>query len=89
MAYARNSVAAMARSIGRNDAGWRHWFLSGLDQINQYSGCGCEFAKADPIDDVPALWQDLETDRSALWDRIRELSGCDLAAGQTVSDGEA
>ena len=33
----------------------------------------------DPIDDVPAMWRELKVDRDALWDRIRELSGYDLA----------
>ena len=41
--------------------------------------CGCEVVVADPIDDVPAMWRDLEVDRDALWERIRALSGYDLA----------
>ena len=32
----------------------------------------------DPIADVPAMWRDLEIDRDALWERIRQLSGYDL-----------
>ena len=77
--YPRDSVAETARSIVEHDAGWRHDFRSNLDRIDQYSDCGCEVVVTDPIDDVPAMWRELESDRDALWDRIRELSGYDLA----------
>ena len=77
--YPRDSVAETARSIVEHDAGWRHDFRSNLDRIDQYSGCGCEVVVTDPIDDVPAMWRELEVDRDALWDRIHELSGYDLA----------
>ena len=77
--YPRDSVAETARSIVEHDVGWRHDFRSNLDRIDQYSGCGCEMVVTDPIDDVPAMWRELEVDRDALWDRIRELSGYDLA----------
>ena len=73
--YPRDSVAETARSIVEHDAGWRHDFRSNLDRIDQYSGCGCEVVVTDPIDDMPAMWKELEADRDALWDRIRELSG--------------
>ena len=36
----------------------------------------------DPIDDIPAMWRDLEIDRGALWERIRQLSGYDLYAAR-------
>ena len=32
----------------------------------------------DPINDVLAMRQDLQVDRDALWERIRDLSGYDL-----------
>ena len=32
----------------------------------------------DPINDVPAMRQDLEVDRDTLWERIRDLTGYDL-----------
>ena len=78
--YPRDSVAEMAAAIARHDAGWSHAFRSDLERIDQYSGCGCEVVVTDPIDDVPAMWRDLEIDRCALWERIRQLSGYDLAA---------
>ena len=78
--YPRDSVAEMAAAIARHDAGWSHEFQSDLAQIDQYSDCGCEVVVTDPIADVPAMWRDLEIDRGALWERIRQLSGYDLAA---------
>ena len=47
--------------------------------------CGCEAVVTDPIDDVSAMWRELEADRDALWDRIRELSGYDLAIDPGVA----
>ena len=85
--YPRDSVAEMATTIAQYDAGWSHAFRSDLDRIDQYSGCGCEVVVTDPIDDVPTMWRDLEIDRDALWDRIRALSGYDLAQAQAISDG--
>ena len=78
--YPRDSVAEMAVAIGRHDAGWNHRFRSDLERIDQYAYCGCEVVVTDPIDDVPAMWRDLEVDRDALWERIRQLSGYDLRA---------
>ena len=78
--YPRDSVAEMAAAIARHDAGWSHEFQSDLAQIDQYSDCGCEVVVTDPIADVPAMWRDLEIDRGALWERIRQLSGYDLDA---------
>ena len=77
--YHRDSVAEVARSIVEHDASWRHDFRSDLNRIDQYSGCGCEVVVTDPIDDVPAMWRELDVDRDGLWERIRELSGYDLA----------
>ena len=81
--YPRDSVAEMARSIAQHDAGWSHLFQSDLDHIDQYSDCGCEVVVTDPINDVPindvpAMRQDLQVDRDALWERIRDLTGYDL-----------
>ena len=84
--YPRDSVAEMATAIARHDAGWSHAFRSDLERIDQYSGCGCEVVVTDPIDDVPTMWRDLEIDRDALWDRIRQLSGYDPAQVQAISD---
>ena len=86
--YPRDSVAEMATAIARYDAGWSHAWRSDLDRIDQYSGYGCAVVVIDPIDDVPALWRDLEVDRDALWERIRQLSGHDLAAAQPFSARE-
>ncbi len=77
--YSRDSVAETAWSIVEHAAAWRHDFRSNLDRIDQYSDCGCEVVLTDPIDDVPAMWRELEAHRDALWHRIRELSGYDLA----------
>ena len=87
MIYPRDSVAEVAAAIAQYDAGWSHAFRSDLDRIDQYSGCGCEVVVTDPIGDVPTMWRDLEIDRDALWDRIRQLSGYDLAQVQAISDG--
>ena len=73
--YPRDSVAEMTAAIARHDAGWNHAFRSDLERIDQYSGCGCEVVVTNPIDDVAAMWQDLEVDRDALWERIHDLSG--------------
>ena len=64
--YPRDSVAEMAAAIAQRDDGWGHVFRSDLDRIDQYSGCGCEVVVTDPIDDVAAMWRDLERDRVAL-----------------------
>ena len=80
--YPRDSVAEMTAAIARHDAGWNHRFRSDLVQIDQYSDCGCEVVVTDPIDDVPTMWRDLEIDRDALWERIRQLSGYDLYAAR-------
>ena len=85
MIYPRDSVAETAAAIARHDAGWNHRFRSDLAQIDQYSSCGCEVVVTDPIEDVPAMWRDLDIDRVALWERIRELSGYDLAAAHESS----
>ena len=76
--YPRDSVAETAATIARHDAGWSHAFRSDLERIDPYAYCGCEVVVTDPIDDVPAMWRDLEIDRDALWERIHELSGYDL-----------
>ena len=86
--YPRDSVAEMSAAIARHDAGRSHAFRSDLDRIDQYSGCGCEVVVTDPIADVPAMWRDLESDRIALWERIRALSGYDLAQAQSSSDSQ-
>ena len=78
--YPRDSVAETAAAIAMHDAGWNHAFHSDLAQIDQYAYCGCEAVVTDPIHDVPAMWRDLEIDRDALWERIRQLSGYDLHA---------
>ena len=50
----------MAGAIGGYDTGWDHKFRINLQRIDQYSGCGCEVVVTNPIEDVPALWRDLE-----------------------------
>ena len=78
--YPRDSVAETAAAIARHDAGRSHTFRNDLERIDQYAYYGCEVVVTDPIDDMPAMWRDLEIDRDALWERIRQLSGYDLAA---------
>ena len=75
-------------AIARHDAGWTSEFRSDLERIDQYSGCGCEVVVTDPIADVPAKRRDLESDRIALWERLRALSGYDLAQAQSSSDSQ-
>ena len=86
--YPRDSVAEMTTAIAQRDGGWNHAFRSDLERIDQYAGCGCEVVVTDPIDDVPAMWRDLESDRVALWERIRELSDYDLAQARSSSDAK-
>ena len=86
--YPRDSVAEMAAAIARHNAGWSHAWRSDLERTDQSSGCGCEVVVTDPIDDVPAMWRDLESDRIALWERVRALSGYDLAQAQSSSDSQ-
>ena len=74
----KGSLAAMAETLRDKDPGWTHEFASDLDCLDQYNGCGCEVVVARPIVDLEALWGALERDREALWQRIGELSGCDL-----------
>ena len=85
--YPRYSVAEMATAVAVHDAGWSHAFRSDLDRIDQYAYHGCEVVVTDPIDEVHAMWRDLEIDRNALWERIRQLSGYDLAAGESPGPG--
>ena len=86
--YPRDWVAEMAAATAHHDAGWSQAFRSDLDRIDQYSGYGCEVVVTDPIDDVPALWRDLESDHIALWERIRALSGYDLVQAESSSDSQ-
>ena len=76
--YPRDSMAEMARSIAQHDAGWSHIFKRDLDRIDQYSDYGYEVVVTDPINDVPAMRKDLQVDRDALCERIRDLTGYDL-----------
>ncbi len=36
------------------------------------------------VTNLPELWEDLEADRNALWQRILDLSGYDLNDGGTT-----
>ena len=78
--YPNRSLAAMAETLKEKDPGWNHDFLSDLDCLDQYNGCGCEVVVARPILDLVAMWEALERDREALWRRIRELTGIDLGS---------
>ena len=74
--------------IEERDAGWSHEFRSDLYRIDRYAGCWCEVVVTDLIGDLSELWPDLEADRDALWNRIRELSEYDLAEAQARSCGD-
>ena len=84
--YPTDSVEEMARRVREHDAGWRHEFRSNLDRIDQYAGCGCELVVADPVGNGPELWESLDEDRDALWQRILELSGYDLNEEPTTGE---
>ena len=73
------STVEMAQLIREHDGGWSHEFQSDLDQLEQYAEYGCELVVADYVRDLPELWRCLEVDRDALWRRILEVSGYDLA----------
>ena len=85
--YENRSLVAMAETLGANDPGWTHRFASDLDCLDQYNYCACELVVTSPIDDLDAMWEALETDRKALWQRILELSGYDL--NEEPTPGEA
>ena len=76
--YPTRSVEEIARLILERDSGWTHQFRTNLGQLDQYADCGCELVVTDPFRDSPELWESLEQDRAALWQRILELSGYDL-----------
>ena len=76
--YPNRSLVGMANSLKINDPGWGHQFQSDLDCLDQYNYCGCEAVVARPTPDLEAMWEALERDREALWDRIEELCGRSL-----------
>ena len=78
VAYPTRSVEEIGRSTSEHDRSWAHEFRTDLAQIDQYAECGCELVVTDPIQVSPELWESLEQDRAALWQRILELSGYDL-----------
>ena len=80
--YPTASVEEMARLIAEHDEGWDHGFHSALGRIDQYAYCGCELVVTDPVLDLFDLGECLEADRSALWQRILELSGYDLSESE-------
>ena len=53
-------------------------FASDLGWLDQYNYCGCEVVVTDPITNLEAMWEALETVRDALWERVREFTGYDL-----------
>ena len=79
LSYPNRSLVAMADTLREKDPGWSHQFASDLDCLDQYNSCGCEVVVTRPIADLEAMWDALETDRKALWQRILELSGYDLS----------
>ena len=76
--YENRSLVAMAETLRERDPGWNHRFASDLDCLDQYNYCGCAEVVIEPITNLDAMWEALETDRDALWERIRDLSGYDL-----------
>ena len=81
--YPMRSTVEMARLLREHDPGWSHEFQSDLERLEQYAECGCELVVTEPVTDFAELWRNLAADREALWGRIRELSGYDLASAQT------
>ena len=76
--YPMRSTVEMARLVQEHDGSWSHRFQSDLVRIEQYAECGCELVVTEPVTNLPELWEDLEADREALWQRILDLSGYDL-----------
>ena len=76
--YQTRSVEEIARLVLEQDSCWTHRFRTDLGQLDQYAECGCELVVTDPIQVSPEMWESLEQDRAALWQRILELSGYDL-----------
>ena len=81
--YPMRSTVEMARLLREHDPGWSYEFQSDLERLEQYAKCGCELVVTEPVTDFAELWRNLAADREALWGRIRELSGYDLASAQT------
>ena len=73
--YENRSLVAMAETLKENDSGWVHRFASDLDCLDQYNYCACEVVVTNPIANLDAMWETLQTDRDSLWERIRDLSG--------------
>ena len=82
--YPMRSTVEMARLVDERDGGWSHRFRSDLERIEQYAECGCELVVTEPLTNLPELWENLEADRNALWQRILDLSGYDLNDGGTT-----
>ena len=76
--YENRFLVAMAETLRENDPGWTHRFASDLDCLDQYNYCACEVVVTSPIENLDTMWEALETDRKALWQRILELTGYDL-----------
>ena len=75
--YENRSLVKMADTLVKQDPEWGCQFASGLDCLDQYNSCGCEVVVLEPIEELEAMWEALERDRKALWQRIEELTGFD------------
>ena len=86
LVYENRSLVAMAETLKENDPGWMHRFASNLDCLDLYNYCACEVVATNPIENLEAMWEALETDRDAPWERIRDLSGYDLNEEPTAGE---
>ena len=86
LVYENRSLVAMAETLKENDPGWMHRFASNLDCLDLYNYCACEVVATNPIENLEAMWEALETDRDAPWERIRDPSGYDLNEEPTAGE---
>ena len=84
--YENRSLETMAETLRERDPGWGYEFASDLDCLDQYNCCACELVVTSPIVRLDAMWEALETDGDALWQRILELSGYDLNEEPTAEE---
>ena len=73
--YENRSLLAMEATLKEKDPEWVYEFASDLDCLDQYNLCACEAVVINPIANLDVMWEALDQDREALWQRIRDLSG--------------
>ena len=61
--YESRSLVATTETLKERDSVWVHSFASDLDCLDQYNYCACEVVVTNPIANLDAMWEILETER--------------------------